>query len=357
MHKPTISVIMPVYNGEKFLNEAINSILTQTFTDYELIIINDGSTDNTEKIVLSYDDSRIIYVKNEYNLKLIKTLNKGVELAKGKYIARMDADDISLPIRFEKQVEIFNSYTGIDIVNINSYSLSEEGRYFRRQKSAVTLGFEAIKYLIPLQNFICHPGVVVKSELLKNYKYIDDLSKEHIEDFDLWNRMLKDGCICYTIDECLIYYRNNIASINRTQKDKQVERMYLLCSNLIEEQFNFQFNSNSLKILLGEKVQGGYDILKRFSKEILAYLLLIKNNFPISSFGYREMEQWRKQQIILFSLKLFPNCDFIKKIGILFFLFCHLGWLNDGNLRILLKRMIFTKYKVRHQDMQDCKVI
>jgi len=101
-HQPLISVIMPVFNGEKYLSLAIESILEQTFTDFEFIIINDGSTDDSEKIILSYQDRRIRYIKNKENLNIGRTLNKGIDLAKGKYIARMDCDDISLPNRFER---------------------------------------------------------------------------------------------------------------------------------------------------------------------------------------------------------------------------------------------------------------
>ena len=121
---PLISVIMPVYNGERFLRQAIDSILNQTIIDFELIIINDGSTDSSEDIILSYHDSRIKYVKNEYNLKLIKTLNKGLMLAKGKFISRMDADDIADKYLFESQIKAFQNDDSICIVNICNYDLA-----------------------------------------------------------------------------------------------------------------------------------------------------------------------------------------------------------------------------------------
>src|SRR5215212_8979259 len=100
---PEISVILPVYNGEKFLGQAIESILGQSFPDFELIIVNDGSGDNSENIILSYTDKRVVYLKNQENSGLVSSLNRGVSVAKGKYIARMDADDISLPDRFKLQ--------------------------------------------------------------------------------------------------------------------------------------------------------------------------------------------------------------------------------------------------------------
>jgi glycosyltransferase involved in cell wall biosynthesis len=108
-YKFPISVLMPVYNAEKYLKESICSILNQTYGDFEFLIINDGSTDKSEEIILSFKDERIVYHKNESNIKLIATLNKGIALARGKYIARMDADDISLPDRLLHQVASWKS--------------------------------------------------------------------------------------------------------------------------------------------------------------------------------------------------------------------------------------------------------
>ena len=96
-----ISVVLPAYNVQDTIGESIDSILSQTFTDFELIIINDGSQDNTEEVIHAYSDKRIRYYRNEKNEGLIYTLNRGLDLAQGKYIARMDADDVSLPTRFE----------------------------------------------------------------------------------------------------------------------------------------------------------------------------------------------------------------------------------------------------------------
>ena len=131
---PEITVLMPVYNGEKYLRPAIESILNQTFSDFEFLIINDGSTDNSESIILSYKDERIRYVKNENNLKLIKTLNKGIDLARGKYIARMDADDISLPTRLEREIEYMESHPECGLVSVFPYVMSESGKILHKSR-------------------------------------------------------------------------------------------------------------------------------------------------------------------------------------------------------------------------------
>ena len=107
MNEPLISVILPVYNVERYVAAAIQSVLNQTYRNFELIILNDASTDGSKEIIFSFTDSRIRYVENERNLMLIKTLNKGVGLAKGKYIARMDADDICHSSRFQMQIDSF----------------------------------------------------------------------------------------------------------------------------------------------------------------------------------------------------------------------------------------------------------
>jgi len=115
MKEPKVTVLMPVYNGEKYLNEAIDSILGQTFKDFKFLIINDGSTDGTADILKSYKDSRIKVTNNEKNIGLTKSLNKGLKMAKSEYIARMDADDISLPTRLQKQVEFMDSHPKVGV--------------------------------------------------------------------------------------------------------------------------------------------------------------------------------------------------------------------------------------------------
>jgi glycosyltransferase involved in cell wall biosynthesis len=104
---------MPVYNGSKHLSDAVDSILTQTYTNFEFLIIDDASTDNSFEILKSYKDDRIRLIKNEKNIGLSASLNKGLNLALGKYIARMDQDDISLPNRLEKQIEYFKEHNDI----------------------------------------------------------------------------------------------------------------------------------------------------------------------------------------------------------------------------------------------------
>src|SRR4051812_30773328 len=132
MKNPKISVVMPVLNGEKYLREATESILNQTFKDFEFIIINDGSTDRTEEIIQSFADPRIVYIKNEKNVGLSRVFNQGIRAAQGTYIARMDADDISLLHRFEKELEYLENNPKIDIVGSAMMIIDAEGKKVRK---------------------------------------------------------------------------------------------------------------------------------------------------------------------------------------------------------------------------------
>ncbi|WP_165040336.1 glycosyltransferase family 2 protein [Dysgonomonas sp. ZJ709] len=339
MSVPEISVIMPVYNGESFVEKAISSILNQSYTNFELIIINDGSTDSSEQIILSFKDTRIVYLKNEVNLKLIKSLNKGIVFAKGRYIARMDADDISLPDRFEKQIEVFKTYTGIGIVNIQSYLLSEDGSLYRKLGSAITINFEAIKNTIVFQNMIVHPGVMVDAELMKRYKYKDDESVEHIEDFDLWNRMLADGHICFTINEHLLYYRDNNQSINHIHRKLQLERMYYLVDNLLHRNHGFKIDENVLMFILGKLDIGSYKYLDKANDFLQSYCLKIKTGGVMSEDGYKDMVFWKRNLIFVSAIRALSFVGILNKVGIFFFLLSKLGWMRDKKWRNRLKEM------------------
>lgn len=125
MRSPTVSVLMPVYNGAKYLHEAVKSILDQTYADFEFLIVNDGSTDDSEKIILSFKDPRIVIIKNEINIGLINSLNKGLTIAKGKYIARMDADDVAMPQRLELQVKEFNTNPNAIVIGTDYFLLTD----------------------------------------------------------------------------------------------------------------------------------------------------------------------------------------------------------------------------------------
>ena len=186
MNNPKISVLMPVYNAEKFLKEAIDSILNQTFKDFEFLIINDGSTDNSKKIILSYNDKRIRYFENNKNLGVAGTLNKGLRLARTELIARMDADDISLPNRFELQYKEMQRGKKIAVLASNYDVVDEKGKFLYTERYAKSL--EEIYYTLQFQDCLGHPTVMFRKHIILDI--FNGYDKNHeSEDYDLWLRI------------------------------------------------------------------------------------------------------------------------------------------------------------------------
>ncbi len=222
MNEPAVSVILPAYNCEKYIAQAIESVLQQTFTDLELIIINDGCTDKTESVILSFTDPRIIYLKNEINRGLIFTLNKAIDITRGKYIARMDADDISIPIRLQMQKDFLDQHSETGLVASTVEFIDNNnrpGEYWELDKKTLTSSL--IKQVMAKESCIAHPSVMGRSEIFQKYRYKD--YQKNIEDFDLWLRLLNDGIIISKIETPLLLYRLHEHSVTKAdQKTKNV---------------------------------------------------------------------------------------------------------------------------------------
>ena len=161
--KPEISVIMSVYNGETYLKEAIESVINQTFKNWEFVIINDCSTDSTNEILAEFAlmDERIKVYTNEVNLKLPTSLNKAISLSSGKYIARMDADDICLPDRFEKQFKFMEENKNVALSSCRFMTV-KNGVYMSGGAGG-RCDNDAIRAMLFVTNPILHPGVIAKA--------------------------------------------------------------------------------------------------------------------------------------------------------------------------------------------------
>ena len=220
MNVPAVSVVLPAYNCEKYIAEAIESVLQQTFTDFEFIIINDGSSDETESIILSFIDPRIVYLKNESNSGLIFTLNKGVEIAGGSYIARMDADDICLLTRLEKQKKHLDEHleTSMEATTISFIDENENDKGSWPLDRRI-ISYNSIRNKMPFENCLAHPSIMIRTNVLKELKY--DPRQANIEDYDLWLRLLSRGHIISKIDEPLLLYRIHNESVTNVHLKKK----------------------------------------------------------------------------------------------------------------------------------------
>ncbi|HSJ68094.1 MAG TPA: glycosyltransferase family 2 protein [Anditalea sp.] len=285
-----VTVLMPAYNVGKFLRESIDSILSQTYPDFNFLIINDGSTDNTEDIILSYDDPRINYIKNEKNIGYIASLNKGIDLISSKYIVRMDSDDIALSHRLEKQVEFMESRPDVAVCGsgkINFYS-GKKGT----ETSVYTITNE--KHLLFSSIFntsIPHPSAILRNDILQKNGLRYDKDYYYAEDKAMWLDMSQYGALS-NIEEPLVKYRihlnqvsikhNEIQRVNSITKSKLVLARYgvtiydeelrplrLLCYPQICEKVTDLFEVESLI----EKLIDNLESQEMFDKQFVSTFL------------------------------------------------------------------------------------
>lgn len=229
---PVISVIMSVYNSEHYLIEAVNSVLKQTFKDFEFIITDDGSMDNSFNILeeCAKKDNRIVLLKNPENLGLTKSLNKMLEISKGKYIARMDADDISLHERFEKQYEYMEKNPSVGVLGTN-ISYFENSTHV----TSLPLGHNDIITSLLFEDVIMHPSVMLRSSVLSNNRINYDDHFIVSQDYDLWVRLINNTEM-NNLNDILLKYRFNDQNISNSTKRE-------FRNSLLKKIFTKQLNS------------------------------------------------------------------------------------------------------------------
>ena len=214
---PRITVLMPVYNGEAFVEEAIKSILDQTFSDFELLVVNDGSTDRSLEILQSIHDPRIRVLNNPRNLGLIATLNKGLDLARGEYIARMDCDDVSHPTRLKKQFRFLEDNPDIGMV----------GSWFEKEMTNETIVVRTpvedadIRFHLIFDNAFLHSSIVMRKCLIDSYRLHYDPDFRHAEDYELWVRLAAHSKLA-NLPEVLLRYRFHPQNVSHRHRDAQI---------------------------------------------------------------------------------------------------------------------------------------
>lgn len=222
MNSPKVSVVLPAYNSERFIGPAIESILAQTFADLELIVIDDCSKDNTWEVIQAYArrDPRIVALRNEKNLNLANSLNKGIAGARGKYIVRMDHDDISVPTRIEKQVAFLDANPDVGIVGSSMEIIDERGEAIGLRKYNLT--DETIRKNIFLYSPFCHPATAIRKDVLEKVGNYDH-GANPAEDYELYFRI--GMCAKFAnLDEALLRYRVVKGTSMTTGGTRRLER-------------------------------------------------------------------------------------------------------------------------------------
>ncbi len=229
---PLVSVLMSVHNGQRYLKDAIVSILHQTFTDYEFLIINDGSTDNSKNIIESFNDSRIRLVDNPRNVGLVKSLNRGLQLARGELIARQDADDISHLTRLEQQVRFLNAQPKIALIGTQARLIDQKGDVIPTVKYSKPLTGISIQWHLMFDNVFIHTSVMFRRKVVYDQFQGYDERAITCEDFELWSRVA-DKYPVRNLPQTLVDYRvqpESIMAKNRDLNLRMNERIIL--SNL-----------------------------------------------------------------------------------------------------------------------------
>lgn len=225
--KPKISVIMGIYNCANTLEEALDSLLSQTYQDFEVIMCDDASQDNTVEVATRYVSkfpNKFILLRNDCNLGLNKSLNKCLKIAKGEYIARMDGDDISLPTRFEKEVNALYSYPEFAVVSTPMIYFDETGDW----KIGKAIEFPEKKDFIHHSPFFCHaPCMVRKSVFLEVDGYSEDDRTLRFEDCHLWYKIYAHGYKGFNLMEPLYKMRDDSKAYSRRTLKSRMNAIYV----------------------------------------------------------------------------------------------------------------------------------
>lgn len=252
-----LTVLMPVYNGAIYLHESIKSILNQSYSTFDLLIINDCSTDNSEEVISLFKDERIKYIRNERNLGLVGTLNKGINLISSEYIARMDQDDICKNDRLLKQIEFMDRNREISICGswINFFGEVDKEYVYK-----YPLINEEINVAMLFGSQLAHPSIIIRTEDLKKNNLLYDENYRNIEDYELWGRCI--GKIKFAnIGNILLNYRvlknsmSNLADKNKTEKYIKQKEIYKTILNNLNLNLEDEFYMLHNKIVFGEKIK------------------------------------------------------------------------------------------------------
>jgi glycosyltransferase involved in cell wall biosynthesis len=259
---PRVSVVMPVYNAMPFLGKAVESILNQSYRDFELIIIDDGSTDGSLKYLMAINDQRVKLIFNKTNQGIVEARNKGISSSRGEYICMLDADDVAIGNRLEKQVRYLDRNKNIHLVAgrmvlINDNDI-ETGFW---PEDVANISEEAIKKTLPVINCIGQSTVMVRREVISKFGY--NKKHWHSEDWGLWLTLLSEGFRLAKLDEVLVRYRVHSKSATVIENKKGLTKKIL----------RFKYSYLNERIFSGKLKQTDYRVAVSFFRELVKFIL------------------------------------------------------------------------------------
>lgn len=335
---PLVSVVLPVYNCELYIKDAISSIFNQTIQDFEILVIDDCSTDNTLEIVRAIKDSRIKIICKEKNKGLIDSLNIGFAEANGKYIARMDGDDISYPERFEKQLYILENNSDIKVCGCWLKEFDGSDKVIKHKE----FHNEIVARLL-LSCSMSLGSVLLERKWAQKFKF--DENKKHVEDYDFWARIAWSGKL-YNIQEVLYDYRVHNSQVSLMHQQAQIN------------------GDIGIKLFLFKKLKYNTEL---FSDDMIQKMLLLNNPIQI-----KELElflKWLKELIVLnqkaqvyATIELHKNVKIIKR-AILFSIYFRqtsIGITKKWRTKVLFKLSlpdILFVLKIKAKELLKVKLV
>ncbi len=229
---PKVTVLMTVYNGERHLRECMDSVLSQSFKDFEFLIIDDRSVDASMDIIRSYNDNRIRIIENQRNLGQVRSLNIGLDLARGEYVARMDQDDVMMKNRLKRQSGFLDKRAEVAVVGTWCKTIDEKGRVFDISRFP-TVNEEIVGHVLFGGYFLAHPSATFRKDVVIDAgKYNESLS--YAEDYDLWTRLLLKKYKLANIPEFLTKFRYHRESSSRRFPETQLKNARTSISNFVK---------------------------------------------------------------------------------------------------------------------------
>ena len=260
---PSVSILMPVYNAEPYLSEAIQSMLNQTYADFELIILDDCSTDRSAEVVQTFSDARIVYHRNEVNSGLANNLNTGLKLATGKYIARMDGDDISLPHRLQTQVDFLESHPDIDLCSCAMQMFGADNQLWIRDRDP-----EQVKITMMFYSAVLHASSVFRRDVFEKNNLYYKQETFPAEDYDLWARAAF-FCRMVNLPDVMYLYR-----MHRTQVTSTDPRSAEKCREI-----QIRYLSKALPVLSEKEIVDFVDGFIAYKISKIAEIKVVKNHY------------------------------------------------------------------------------
>ena len=317
MKEKLVSIVLPIYNSEKYIDDTLKSILDQSYKNLEIILINDCSTDRTKELINQYSDIRIKIIHNEVNLGIAKTLNKGISLANGNYIARMDSDDICFPTRIEEQVKFLESHPEIDVCGtfVQTFGLSE-------RISTYPITSEEIRISLMFGCCMAHPTIMFRSRIINDYIYSEN---SKVEDYKLWVDLTQKNIKFYNLPKPLLKYRVHEDSLSHIRSDNEKARR--LVSDYIatlkyanKSMINLELSEDDVDLLflypdmlIGKKIN--YDMLLHVFEKYYNYCKRMLNPNEIIICREALSKKFYEKAVMMsltgrFSTKIFRKASF-----------------------------------------------